>query len=106
VLQSGPCEGGELLTSSVADVIVPPTGGAGQNDVLGQWSLPFQVTVHKVPAPSEEPPTSCTDNDNDGYCVPEDCDDFDPNVYPGHNDTKGKWGRDGLDNDCNGVIDG
>ena len=49
----------------------------------------------------------CTDNDNDGVCVEDgDCDDNNPDVYPGHNDTKGRWGRDGVDNDCNGVIDG
>jgi serine protease len=35
-----------------------------------------------------------------------DCADHDPNTYPGHNDTKGRWGRNGVDNDCNGVIDG
>ena len=35
-----------------------------------------------------------------------DCDDSNNHVYPGHNDTKGRWGRDGIDNDCNGVIDG
>jgi serine protease len=49
----------------------------------------------------------CTDADGDGYCVSEgDCDDNDANVHPGHNDTRGRWGRDGVDNDCNGVIDG
>lgn len=53
------------------------------------------------------PPPSGTDADNDGFTVEDgDCDDTDPNVYPGHQDTKGRWGRDGVDNDCNGVIDG
>ena len=48
-----------------------------------------------------------TDNDGDGHTVEEgDCDDTDPNVHPGHQDQKGRWGRDGLDNDCNGIIDG
>ncbi|XOF33626.1 MAG: S8 family serine peptidase [Candidatus Electrothrix sp. YB6] len=48
----------------------------------------------------------CTDNDNDGFCVEDgDCNDNDPEVYPGHKD-KGNFGRDGVDNDCNGVIDG
>lgn len=53
--------------------------------------------------------TTCIDNDGDGYCAniaPIDCNDNDHNVYPGHNDTKGRWGRDGVDNDCNGIIDG
>ncbi len=49
----------------------------------------------------------CTDADADGWCVEDgDCDDTDPNINPGRNDTKGRWGRDGVDNDCNGIIDG
>jgi hypothetical protein len=35
-----------------------------------------------------------------------DCNDNNSKVYPGANDTRGKWGRDGVDNDCNGIIDG
>ncbi len=62
---------------------------------------------------TEEEPTetetggSLTDNDGDGYYAEQgDCNDYDRHVYPGHNDTKGRWGKDGVDNDCNGVIDG
>jgi serine protease len=62
------------------------------------------------PPPSPPQPVSGTDADGDGYNSIEtggtDCDDTDPHVYPGHQDTKGKWGRDDVDNDCNGVIDG
>jgi hypothetical protein len=54
-----------------------------------------------------EPGGSCTDADSDGWCVEDgDCADHDPNTYPGHNDTNARWGRNGVDNDCNGVIDG
>ncbi|MBR9869166.1 MAG: S8 family serine peptidase [Oceanospirillales bacterium] len=54
---------------------------------------------------------TCTDNDADGFCAGvelgvNDCNDNDNQVYPGHNDSKGRWGRDGVDNDCNGIIDG
>ena len=53
-----------------------------------------------------EPPAQCTDNDGDGVCVEEgDCDDNNRDVYPGANDTKGKKGRDGIDNDCDGIPD-
>lgn len=56
---------------------------------------------------STETGGSLTDNDGDGYYAEQgDCDDFNRHVYPGHNDTKGRWGGDGIDNDCNGVIDG
>ena len=49
----------------------------------------------------------CVDADGDGWCVNEgDCDDNDPTVHPGHPDKGGRWGRDGKDNDCDGVIDG
>jgi hypothetical protein len=52
----------------------------------------------------------CPDNDGDGFsdedCGGTDCDDNNKHVRPGHNDTKGRWGRDGVDNDCNGIIDG
>ncbi len=51
--------------------------------------------------------SECTDTDGDGWCIEEgDCDDDNPHVYPGHKDKKGRWGRDNVDNDCNGIIDG
>jgi cysteine-rich repeat protein len=57
----------------------------------------------------------CTDNDGDGYyaeggnCGPADCDDDDETVYPGAkesiagNDAVTCW--DGIDNNCNNLID-
>jgi thermolysin len=56
---------------------------------------------------SVEPPTGGTDADGDGVTVEEgDCNDNDASVYPGANDTRGRKGRDGVDNNCDGVIDG
>lgn len=50
---------------------------------------------------------SCADNDGDGYCVEDgDCNDNDATINPGMNDKRGKYGKNGIDNDCNGVIDG
>jgi hypothetical protein len=49
----------------------------------------------------------CTDADGDGVCVTQgDCNDNNASIYPGANDTKGKAGRNGVDNDCDGIIDG
>ncbi len=52
--------------------------------------------------------TACSDQDNDmfspdgGVCGPIDCNDFDASVNPGSVEACG----DGVDNDCNGDIDG
>ena len=46
------------------------------------------------------PPISCTDNDGDGSCQGDDCDDNNPSVSPS------AWEScDGLDNDCDGTAD-
>ena len=48
----------------------------------------------------------CTDADGDGVCASAgDCNDNNAAIYPGANDTKGKAGRDGVDNDCDGQAD-
>jgi len=51
----------------------------------------------------------CPDADGDGFiditCGGNDCDDSDPDVHPGHGDKGKKWGRNGIDNDCDGTPD-
>ena len=58
----------------------------------------------------------CTDNDGDGFavegdtcgnaCGPVDCDDANPDVFPGAAEgPTGPTCSDGLDNDCDGLID-
>ncbi len=42
----------------------------------------------------------CIDDDNDGACAGVDCDDGDPDMYPGAAEV-----CDGVDNNCNGVTD-
>ena len=45
---------------------------------------------------------SCTyDWDGDGWPACDDCNDYDPNVYPGNMESCG----DGQDNNCNGFVD-
>lgn len=107
LLQSESCDATEDV--SLAEVSIPPVGSES-GIVIGRWSLPFFARAQRVAVPADgggSDPGGCTDADGDGYCLEDgDCDDNDPNSYPGHNDTRGKWGRNGIDNDCNGVIDG
>ena len=105
LLQSESCD--STVDVSLAEVSIPPVGSE-PGIVIGRWTLPFFVRAQRVAVPTGDggsDPGGCTDADGDGYCAVDDCDDNDANSYPGHNDTRGKWGRNGVDNDCNGVID-
>lgn len=46
-------------------------------------------------------PIPCVDNDMDGFCAYEDCDDGDPTRSPNAPEL-----CDGVDNDCDGLVDG
>jgi serine protease len=88
-------------------------GGSGDYRVLLTVSDPAGAfdQAEQFVSVSSSTPVSCIDGDGDGFCasndpVADDCNDFDDRIYPGHPDKGGRWGRDGLDNDCNGVIDG
>ena len=49
----------------------------------------------------------CADEDGDGWTTCDgDCNDADIHVHPGHQDSRGRWGSNGIDNDCDGMIDG
>jgi len=50
--------------------------------------------------PDTEPPTDDTDADADGHPASTDCDDDDPAVNPGADET-----CDHVDNDCDGAVD-
>jgi hypothetical protein len=43
----------------------------------------------------------CTDEDDDGWCLPFDCDDGDPDVHPGATEDQ----TNTFDDDCDGLID-
>ena len=56
---------------------------------------------------TDEGCAECLDEDGDGWTTCDgDCDDVNLHVFPGHQDSRGRWGSDGLDNDCDGMIDG
>ena len=68
------------------------------------WTVSGCLTSSSPRDPSYEPFTfgSLTDKDCDGWEVPEDCDDTNPLVNPG---VEEGYDCDGVDNDCDGVID-
>ena len=106
VLQSADCDN-DGIDVSLAEVVDTAT-----NEVVGEWHLPIQIRVQRTPFPDDGGGAGpgCdpgqTDADGDGVCTPDDCDDSNPDIFPGNNDTKGKLGHNGVDNDCNGIIDG
>lgn len=52
-------------------------------------------------------PGTCTDADGDGWCAESgDCDDNNSEINPGARDRGGRKWADGVDNNCNGIIDG
>lgn len=107
VVQTAPCGSADLLGGALANLVVPGTGPGG-DEFIGQWLLPLKITAQQVEAATggSEPPPACTDADGDGVCVEDgDCDDSNPDIYPGHSDRGRNWGRDGVDNDCDGTPD-
>lgn len=89
----------QRLTTTTLDL-----GESGYDKNSGHGLLQVYNALKSITALE---PVTGTDNDGDGFTEAEgDCNDNDENVYPGHNDSKGRWGRNGIDNDCNGAIDG
>lgn len=93
----------DALTSTATDLY-----GEGKDKETGYGLINVYGALQYTPStPDANEPSSCTDADGDGVCVEDgDCNDNDANINPLKNDSKGKWGRNGIDNNCNGVIDG
>lgn len=87
--------GGSWITvnvnvANVYKFTIKPTGGStAPYNGVGFWPR-IDDLVYNTPI----------DQDGDGFAPPEDCDDTDPSVYPGAPEI-----YDGIDNDCDGIID-
>lgn len=117
----GATEGGSSgspVLNSDAEIVGQLSGACGYNvgdvcdhgnnaTVDGAFSAYYSDISQFLGGGDPDPGGDCTDADGDGWCAEEgDCDDNDPQVNPGRNDRGRKWGNDGKDNDCNGIIDG
>ena len=86
----------DLLLESLAN-------GARANVVcyVDQWKWPISSTLRAQLATAFGDNANCVDHDGDGYSVVQgDCNDHNAAVHPG-----GVEVLDGLDNDCNGIVD-
>lgn len=111
----GATEGGSSgspVVNGAGQLVGQLSGGCGYNvgdvcDTLSNATVDgaFAAYYSKV-APYLGSGSTCIDADGDGFCATEgDCNDSNAAVYPGANDTKGRAGRDGVDNDCDGTPD-
>ena len=92
--------------SNESCAIDAPAAGEWYVGIFAYSSYPGVRLTGSSTDPDGSGGSGSVDADGDGYSPPEDCDDTDSHIHPGHNDTRGRWGRDGVDNDCNGEIDG
>ncbi len=89
----------KLLLNSPASV--PCRVGAESEGMVDEKA------VKNAPDDCDETAPGCTDNDNDGYsieggdCGPVDCNDDNPDINPDAIEDC----TDGIDNDCDGLID-
>ncbi len=86
-----------VCTMAVSGVLVH--GGCGYDPSQSAGSSPTPVPGDDD-TPIRGSPTPCADEDGDGICRADDCNDRDPTVYPGAAEV-----CDLKDNDCDGVRD-
>jgi hypothetical protein len=100
------------MTRALPALVLVAVVGCGTTDLTGRPDASHDPTIDDLT--SEEVPSEdtteiepvCEDRDGDGYldevCGGDDCDDGDPDTYPGAPETCG----DGVDQDCDGSVDG
>ena len=80
-------------------------GNVGFDNSFGHGLVQAYDAMQWLPGGSEGDSQACTDNDGDGYCAEEgDCDDNNAQINPSRNE-KGPRRNDGLDNNCDSLID-
>jgi beta-glucosidase/6-phospho-beta-glucosidase/beta-galactosidase len=57
--------------------------------------------ARRIPEDLAEQYPICADEDGDGHCIPEDCDDTNSEIHPAQAEVP----DNGIDDDCNGLID-
>ena len=93
-------------TAVLSGSACPHCAGRGSRTraALAVLALGLTVGCDNGPTPEPDygvPETGYADMDGDGYEAMEDCDDDDPSVNPGAEETPG----DGVDSNCDGEDD-
>lgn len=95
-LVQGPAGATVGLTSGALEWLATPMANT-LNFAIEARDPAGNVAIQSFAIGLEYEQVPCIDNDGDGFCDFEDCDDNDPNVNPGAVEILG----DGIDNDCN-----
>jgi hypothetical protein len=93
---------GDPATSDCDDLDETRYDGATEECDLIDSDCDGSIIDEFVDADSDEIPDCLEDDDEDGHSADVDCDDDDPDTYPGATDDDF---AEGVDNDCDGLID-
>lgn len=74
------------------------------SDTFGQ-GISYDVTTKLCGNPEKDVAEKVLDKDGDGSSTPNDCDDHNSLIHPYANDGYEEKVSDGIDNDCDGIVD-